>query len=34
LPTTIAEEKASNLFLRATDAAEFAHLRAAKDSFR
>ncbi|WP_344709614.1 hydroxyacylglutathione hydrolase [Sphingomonas humi] len=34
LPTTIAEEKASNLFMRAPDAAEFARLRAAKDSFR
>lgn len=34
LPTTIAAEKASNLFLTATDAGEFARLRAAKDSFR
>jgi hydroxyacylglutathione hydrolase len=34
VPTTIAEEMASNLFLRAADAAEFARLRAAKDSFR
>lgn len=34
LPTTLAEERASNLFLRASDAAEFARLRAAKDSFR
>jgi hydroxyacylglutathione hydrolase len=34
VPTTIAEEKASNLFLRARDADEFARLRAAKDSFR
>lgn len=34
LPTTIAEERGSNLFLRAPDAAEFARLRAAKDSFR
>lgn len=34
VPTSIAEEKASNLFLRAPDAAEFARLRAAKDSFR
>lgn len=34
LPTTIATEKASNLFLTAPDAAEFARLRAAKDSFR
>jgi hydroxyacylglutathione hydrolase len=34
LPTTIAEEKASNLFLRAQSAADFARLRATKDSFR
>ncbi|NJC05092.1 hydroxyacylglutathione hydrolase [Sphingomonas kaistensis] len=34
VPTSMAEEKASNLFLRAPDAAEFARLRAAKDSFR
>ncbi|WP_114227370.1 MULTISPECIES: hydroxyacylglutathione hydrolase [Sphingomonas] len=34
LPTTIAEERASNPFLRAADAAEFAALRAGKDSFR
>lgn len=34
LPTTMAEEKASNLFLRARSSAEFARLRAAKDSFR
>lgn len=34
LPTTMAEEKRSNLFLRAPDADEFARLRAAKDSFR
>jgi hydroxyacylglutathione hydrolase len=34
LPTTIGEEKASNLFLQAPDAAAFARLRAAKDSFR
>lgn len=34
LPTTIAEEKASNLFIRAANAAEFARLRGAKDSFR
>jgi hydroxyacylglutathione hydrolase len=34
VPTSIAEEKASNLFLRAPDTAEFARLRAAKDSFR
>jgi hydroxyacylglutathione hydrolase len=34
VPTSIAEEKASNLFLRACNAAEFARLRAAKDSFR
>nr|WP_300975525.1 hydroxyacylglutathione hydrolase [Sphingomonas sp. LHG3406-1] len=34
LPTTIGEERKSNLFLRAADVAEFARLRAAKDSFR
>lgn len=34
VPTTIAEEQASNLFVRASSAAEFARLRAAKDSFR
>jgi len=33
LPTTIAEEKASNPFLRARTVAEFASLRAGKDSF-
>lgn len=33
VPTTIAEERTSNLFVRATDAAEFARLRALKDSF-
>jgi hydroxyacylglutathione hydrolase len=34
LPTSIAEERATNPFLRATDAEEFAALRARKDSFR
>lgn len=34
VPTNIAEERASNLFMRATSAQEFARLRAAKDSFR
>ena len=34
VPTTIAEERRSNLFLRADSAAEFARLRSAKDSFR
>jgi hydroxyacylglutathione hydrolase len=34
LPTSIAEERRSNLFLRATDEAEFTRLRLAKDSFR
>jgi hydroxyacylglutathione hydrolase len=34
LPTTIGQEKASNLFLQAPDSASFARLRAAKDSFR
>jgi hydroxyacylglutathione hydrolase len=34
LPTVLAEEKASNLFLAARSVEEFARLRAAKDSFR
>ena len=34
LPTTIGQERASNLFLQAETAAGFAALRAAKDSFR
>ena len=34
VPTTIAEERRSNLFLRADNATQFARLRAAKDSFR
>ncbi len=34
LPTRIADERATNPFLRAGSAAEFARLRAAKDSFR
>ena len=34
LPTTVAEEKATNLFVKARDVAEFARLRADKDSFR
>jgi hydroxyacylglutathione hydrolase len=34
LPTTVAEERETNPFVRATDAKEFARLRAAKDSFR
>jgi hydroxyacylglutathione hydrolase len=34
LPVTLGAEKAANPFLRARDAAEFARLRAAKDSFR
>lgn len=34
VPTTVADEKATNLFVRAPDAAAFAVLRAAKDSFR
>ncbi|HEV2043959.1 MAG TPA: hydroxyacylglutathione hydrolase, partial [Sphingomicrobium sp.] len=33
LPTTIGEERATNPFLRATDAAELARLRTMKDSF-
>ena len=34
LPTTVAEERATNLFVRAGTVEEFARLRAAKDSFR
>jgi hydroxyacylglutathione hydrolase len=34
VPTTLAEEKAANPFLRAADAARFAAVRAAKDTFR
>ena len=34
LPTTIGAERATNPFLRARDPAEFAELRAGKDSFR
>ncbi len=34
LPTTVAEERATNPFVRAKNAGEFARLRAAKDSFR
>ena len=34
LPTTVAEERATNPFVRARNAQEFAELRAAKDSFR
>ena len=34
LPTTVAEERATNPFVRASDAQEFARLRAEKDSFR
>jgi len=34
VPTTIGEERRSNLFVRASSAEEFARLRAAKDSFR
>lgn len=34
LPTTVAEERATNLFVRARNVDEFARLRAAKDSFR
>ncbi len=34
VPASLAEERRSNLFLRAPDVAEFARLRAAKDSFR
>ncbi len=34
LPTTVAEEQATNPFVRAADARRFAELRSAKDSFR
>ena len=34
LPTTVAEERATNPFVRASDSEEFARLRSAKDSFR
>jgi hydroxyacylglutathione hydrolase len=34
LPTTVAEERATNPFVRASDWQEFARLRAQKDSFR
>ena len=34
LPTTVADERATNPFVRAPDWAEFARLRAEKDSFR
>jgi len=34
VPTTVKQERETNPFVRATDAFEFARLRAAKDSFR
>ena len=34
IPTTVAQERETNPFVRATDAFEFARLRQAKDSFR
>jgi hydroxyacylglutathione hydrolase len=34
LPTTVAEERETNPFVRSTDVEEFARRRAAKDSFR
>jgi hydroxyacylglutathione hydrolase len=34
VPTTVAQERETNPFVRATDEVEFAHLRTAKDSFR
>jgi len=34
LPTTVAQERETNVFLRATNVEEFARLRAEKDSFR
>lgn len=33
VPTTIGQERATNPFLRAASAAEFARIRSAKDSF-
>lgn len=33
VPTTVADELATNVFVRATDAADFARLRQAKDTF-
>jgi hydroxyacylglutathione hydrolase len=33
LPTTVAEERATNPFVRAASAEEFARLRTMKDSF-
>jgi hydroxyacylglutathione hydrolase len=34
LPTTVAEERETNPFVRVTNPEEFARLRVAKDSFR
>jgi hydroxyacylglutathione hydrolase len=34
LPTTVAKERETNVFVRATDVEEFARLRSEKDSFR
>jgi hydroxyacylglutathione hydrolase len=34
LPTTVAQERETNPFVRATNVKEFAELRSAKDSFR
>jgi hydroxyacylglutathione hydrolase len=34
LPTTVAQERETNPFVRATNEEEFARLRSAKDSFR
>jgi hydroxyacylglutathione hydrolase len=34
VPTTVAEERATNPFVRSTDWQEFARLRSEKDSFR
>jgi hydroxyacylglutathione hydrolase len=34
LPTTVAQERETNPFVRATNWQEFAHLRGEKDSFR
>jgi hydroxyacylglutathione hydrolase len=34
VPTTVTQERETNVFVRATNAQEFARLRKAKDSFR
>ena len=34
VPTTVEQERATNVFVRAADARDFAELRSAKDTFR